>query len=334
MPPLYGMPGVSTSRRTSLIVGVITLILVVIAGLVWRSFATASDDSSIHVQLRTKVTGDGVSDGTGVRLNGTQIGNVTAVDSEPDGTRVITLGLDRSALMGLTDNLRIEYAPANLFGISEVILHRVDGGSPLADGAAVDLTGNERVRDSTMGSMLRSLSATTTTVLTPQLTDVITKISTDFDAFAPFVETLVSVSRAVADSQRYSSSFLIEQYASFFNGAAVFGSGFVELIDRIYHIDVLRNDRDRFDVGVSLVVDQLFPLIRDVLGTARGSLSGYADNLAVVLGQLAQTVPRPGQSHAELTELLDRLDRTFRETPSGPQVDAELLLRGLPGGVR
>ena len=332
--PIYGMPGVSTSRRTSMIVGIITVVLVLVACLVWRAIASAPDDSSIHVQLRTKVTGDGVSDGTGVRLNGTQVGKVIAVDGSPDGTRVITLGLDRTALIGLTDRLRIEYAPANLFGISEVVLHRGEGGTPLADGAEVDLTGDERVRDATMGTMLRTLSATTMTVLTPQLTDVLNKISTDFDAFAPFVEALVSVSRAVADSQQYPSSFLIQQYASFFNGAAQFGSGFVELIDRIYHIDVLRNDRERFDIGVSLVVDQLFPLIRDVLGTARGSLSGYADSLAGVLGQLAQTVPRPNQSHAELTELIDRLDRTFRPTPTGPQVDAELLLRGLPGGVR
>ncbi|MBJ8342013.1 mammalian cell entry protein [Antrihabitans sp. YC3-6] len=329
--PLYGMPGVPTTRRTSLLVGVATLVVVLTVGLVWHSIATAPDENAIQVQLRTDVTGDGVADGTGVRLNGTQIGHVTAVDSDSGGTQVLTLGLDRAALVGLTDNLRIEYAPANLFGISEVVLLRGDGGTPLADGDEVDLTGGERVRDSTMGTMLRSLSQTTTTVLTPQLTEILTQVGNDVDAFAPFIEALVSVSRAVADSQRYPTSFLIEQYASFFNGVAVFGSGFVELIDRIYNIDVLRNDRERFDIGVSLVVDQLFPLIRDVLGTARGSLGGYSDTLAVVLGQLARTVPDPNRSHTELTELIDRLDRTFRTTPNGPQVDVDVLVRGMPG---
>lgn len=329
--PLYGMPGVTTTRRTSLLVGVATLVLVVTVALVWRSIAAAPDDNVINIQLRTDVTGDGVSDGTGVRLNGTQVGHVSAVDSDAEGTQVITVGLDRAALVGLTDSLRIEYAPANLFGISEVVLLRGEGGTPLADGDEVDLTGGERVRDSTMGTMLRSLSQTTTTVFTPQLTDILTQISTDLDAFAPFIEALVSVSRSVADSQRYPSSFLIEQYASFFNGVAEFGSGFVRLIDRIYNSDVLRNDRERFDIGVSLVADQLFPLIRDVLGTARGSLSGYGDTLAVVLGQLARTVPDPNGSHAELTELIDRLDRTFRTTPNGPQLDVDVLLRGMPG---
>lgn len=329
--PIYGVPGISTSRRKSFTVGALTLVVVSVVVLVWKVVSAAPDENLIHVQFRTSLTGDGVGDGTVVRLNGVAIGHVSTVDSAPGGTQVIDVGLRESELNGLGDGLRMQYAPANLFGISDVVLERGDGGKPLTDGTVVDLTAAGRVGDSTMGTMLRALSETTLTVLTPELTQVLTQIGTDVREFAPFIEALVSVSRAVADTQRFPTSFLIEQYAVFFDGAAKFGSGFVKLIDDIYHIDVLRNDRERFDVGVSLVVDELFPLITDVLGTARGYLGGYADTLAVVLGQLAQTVPNPNRAHADLTELLDRVDRTFQSTPEGTAIDVDILLRGLPG---
>lgn len=321
----------STSRRGAIVVGVLTLVVATVVTLAWRAATSAPEENLLHVQFRTNLTGDGVGEGTVVRLNGVQVGEVSAVDSAPGGTQVITVGLHEASVNGLGDGLQVRYAPANLFGITDVVLDRGDGGTPLTDGMVVDLTGDGRVEDSTMGTMLRALSETTLTVLTPDLTEVLAQIGTDVRAFAPFIEALVGVGRAVADTQRFPSSFLIEQYAAFFTGAAQFGSGFVKLIDQIYNIDVLRNDRDHFDVGVSLVVDDLFPLITTVLGTAQGYLGGYADTAAVVLSQLARTVPDPVGTQADLTELLDRIDRTLRSTPDGPAVDVDILLRGMPG---
>nr|WP_246024098.1 mammalian cell entry protein [Nocardia yunnanensis] len=329
--PAYGLSGVRTTRRGALLAGVLTLVVVVAMAFVWNGVSTHRGDNELRIQLRTSRTGDGVVSGAGVRLNGVSVGHIADVESSTGGTQLITLVLDRSQLYGLGDSLHVEYAPSNLFGISEVVLRRGDGGSPLRDGAIVDLTAPDRVDDATMGTLLRSLSQTTLTVLTPQLTEVLNQIGSDIKAFAPLVQAMVGVSTAIADTQRYPASFLIEQYSAFFNGVAQFGSGFVKLIANIYHIDVLRNDRAHFDVGVSLVVDQLFPLISRVLGTANGQLGGYADSLTVLLTQLARTVPDPDRSHADLTELLDRLDRTFQDTPDGPHVGLDVVLRGMPG---
>ncbi len=329
--PAYGLSGVRTTRRAALLIGVLTLVVVVAMAFTWNAVSARRGDGELQIQLRTSRTGDGVVSGAGVRLNGVQVGRIKEVESATGGTQLITLSLDGTQLYGLSDSLRVEYAPSNLFGISEVVLRRGDGGNPLRDGAIVDLTAADRVDDATMGTLLRSLSATTLTVLTPQLTEVMNQIGTEMRAFAPLVQAMVGVSRAIADAQRYPTSFLIEQYASFFNGVAKFGDGFVKLIANIYHIDVLRNDRAHFDVGVSLVVDQLFPLISRVLGTANGQLGGYADSLTVLLTQLVRTVPDPDRSHADLSELLDRLDRTFQDTPDGPQVGLDVVLRGMPG---
>lgn len=329
--PAYGLSGVRTTRRAALLVGVLTLVVVVAMAFTWNAVSSRPSDNELKIQLHTSRTGDGVVSGAGVRLNGVQVGHIAQVESATGGTQLITLALDRSQLYGLSDSLRVEYAPSNLFGISEVVLQRGNGGNPLHDGAIVDLTAPDRVDDATMGTLLRSLSQTTLTVLTPQLTEVLNQIGSDMRAFAPLVQAMVGVSRAIADTQRYPTSFLIEQYSAFFAGIAKFGDGFVKLISNIYHIDVLRNDRAHFDVGVSLVADQLFPLISTVLGTANGQLGGYADSLTVLLTQLASTVPDPDRSHADLTELLDRLDRTFQDTPDGPRVGVDVVLRGMPG---
>ncbi|QIS04339.1 Mce family protein [Nocardia brasiliensis] len=285
----------------------------------------------MRMQLRTSHIGEGIVAGAGVRLNGVVVGRITDVDSTPGGTQLITLAVDRSQLFGLSDSVQVEYAPANLFGISEIVLRRRPGGAELHEGAVVDLTAAGRVNDVTMGSLLRLLSQNSLTVLTPQLTDMLTRLGTDLQAFAPLIEAMVGVSRAVADTQRYPASFLTEQYAAFLDGVANFGDGFVKLINEVYHIDVLRNDRARFDVGVGLVVDQLFPELSRLFGTADRYLGGYSDAVAVLLGQLARTVPDPDRSHAELSELIDRLDRTFGSTPDGPQVGVDILMRAVPG---
>ncbi|MFE9577044.1 MlaD family protein [Nocardia sp. NPDC006044] len=319
------------TRRSAFAIGAATVVAMVLAAFAWHGLATHRDAGEWRIQLRTSRTGDGVVPGAGVRLNGVQVGRIATVDSTPGGAQLITLDLDRTQLIGLGDGLRVEYAPANLFGISEVVLRRGDGGVALHDGSVVDLTAADRVTDATMGSLLRSLSQTTLTVLTPQLTEVLNQIGSDVEAFAPLIQAMVGVGRAVADTQQYSSSFLIAQYAALFDGVAKFGNGFIKLVANIYHIDVLRNDRAHFDTGVSLVVDQLFPLISRVLGTADGYFGGYADSATTMLTQLARTVPDPDRSHADLTDLLDRLDRTFRDTPDGPQVGLDILVRGMPG---
>ncbi|MFI6213418.1 MlaD family protein [Nocardia brasiliensis] len=329
--PAYGLPGVRTTRRSAFTVGTLTVVAMVLAAFVWHGSATQREPGEWRIHLRTNRTGDGIGPGAGVRFNGVQVGRIATVDRTPGGAQSITLELDRTQLVGLGDGLRVEYAPANLFGISEVVLRGGDGGAPLHDGSVVDLTAAGRVTDATMGTLLRALSQTTLTVLTPQLTEVLHQIGSDIKAFAPLIEAMVGVSRAVADTQRYRSSFLIAQYAALFDGVAAFGNGFVKLIANIYHIDVLRNDRAHFDTGVALVVDQLFPLISRVLGTADGYFGGYADSATTVLTQVARTVPDPDRSHAELTELLTRLDRTFRGTPDGPQVGLDILVRGMPG---
>ncbi|WP_405494546.1 MlaD family protein [Nocardia sp. NBC_00511] len=329
--PAYAMPGVATSPRRARITGVVMVLLVLASLVAWRGTEAARQPHLLRIDLRTSRIGDGIKAGAPVSLHGVRVGSVTGITSLATGRQLVSLALDPAELFGLTDSFDIDYAPANLFGISEVALKGRGGGAPLRDGSIVELTGAGRVTDVTMGNLLRSVSAGTTRVLTPELTELLTHAGADMAAFTPLLRAMVTVAEAVADTQHYPSAFLIDQYASFIDGVGKFADGTVRLVHETYNMQVFRTDRARFDIGVSLVVDRLFPGIAALGLSAKQSLQGYTDSAAVLVDQLARMVPDPALVTADFTELLDRLDRSFRDGPNGPALALDVTLRGVPG---
>ncbi|MET8875877.1 mammalian cell entry protein [Nocardia sp. NPDC004604] len=331
--PNYGLPGVSMGRRGSRARGAAALVVAVAVTLAWTGFQHRPDGERMRVQLRTEQIGEGIIEGTSVRLDGVDIGTITDIAGIGGGRQLITLDLDKAQASGLTEDLGVDYVPENLFGISAVTLKRVDGGAPLRSGSVVDLAGANanRVADATMGRLLRALTETSTEVFTPQFAQVLRTFSGDLQAFTPMLEAVIMLSRTVAETQRYPSSFLIDQYASFYGGLGTFTSATFELLATVLDIEVLQHDRSKYDASVTMVTDQAFPAIGSIGDIARQHFSGYIETFAPLVAAIAATVPNPGQSHAELTELIQRLDRIFADTPNGPTINAAITLRGVPG---
>ncbi|WP_433526287.1 MlaD family protein [Nocardia pseudovaccinii] len=331
--PNYGLPGVTMGRRGSRALGATALVVAVGVTLAWNGYRNQPDGERMRVQLRTEQIGEGIAEGTAVRFDGVDVGTITDIASIGTGRQLITLDLDRAQTAGLTEDLTVDYAPENLFGISAVTLRRADGGAPLRSGSVVDLAGAHanRVRDATMGRLLRALTETSTEVFTPQFAEVLQTFSGELRAFTPILEAAVMLSRAVADTQRYPSSFLIDQYASFCDGLGSFTSATFKLLKSVLDIEVLRNDRAKYDASILMITGQAFPAIGTVGDIARQHFSGYGDMLAPFVAALAATVPDPGRSHAELTELIQRLDRIFADTSDGTALNAAVTLRGVPG---
>lgn len=329
--PNYVMPGVIATPRRSKLVGALAVTVGLLTGLGWSGYLDRSTTAPLRIQLRTTEIGDGIIPGTDVRLDGVPVGEIAAITSSENGHQLITLELDRSQLTGLTDSFTVQYAPANLFGISTLALRRGTGGAALADGAFLDRSTAGQVVDTTMGSLLRSVSAASTDVLTPEFTEVLRQVNTGLEAFAPLLEAIVTLSRAVADTQRYPSSFLIEQYGSVLAGSGALTSSTFELLDGVLAIEVLKNDRALYDTAISMIAHEVFPAVAQIGDAGRTYLTGYIDMLGPLLDAIAGTVPTPGRSGAEVTELLDRLSRAFADTPDGPVVSLDVTLRGMPG---
>lgn len=327
------MPGVAVDRRRATLIGLVSMAAAIAVALAWIAANAMHTDQRMRIVLHTQQIGDGIVTGTPVRVDGVKVGSIEQVDSGGYGTQLLTLRLDRAQLSGVTQNLVVQYAPANLFGISEIkLVPDPTGGSPLVDGDTIDLTAGraDRVRDVTMGALIRSLTRTSTSVLTPELTETLTALATDLKAFTPLFETLIATGRAVADTQRLPASLLLGRYGSTLAGAAEMISGTVTLIDNVSNIEILRTQRELFDAGVALIIDQFFPAIVNTGTTARQYFSGYADMLTPVLQLLSQMVPAPQASGAQLREILDRLGGSFAKTSEGPVLNLALTLRGVP----
>lgn len=327
--PNYTIPGVHTDRRTARVLGALAVAIVVAAGVAWQTYTDRAPRESISVRLRTEQIGEGIVDGTAVRYDGVAIGRITAVDPIEQGRQVLTLELDEGQTAGLTETLSVDYAPENLFGVSAVALRSAPGGAPLRDGQMIDLAG--RVSDVTMGALLRSLTETATEVLTPKLTELLTQFNGDLRAFTPMLEAVITMSRLVADTQRYPSSFLLDQYAGFFNGFGAFTSATFKLAKAIMDIEIFVNERDRYDASITMIRNSVLGGLTDTLNTAGGHFGGLTDALTPTIEALAATLPDPPTSHAQLTELIERLNRIFVDTPNGPTVNVEVTLRGIPG---
>lgn len=319
-------------EKKSLAAGTILIAVLVVAGLISTVIAGSRTDSGLRLSLRTQQIGDGIEEGTEVRLDGVRVGTVSGIEPSERGTQLISLRLDRSRLFGIDESLHVAYAPANLFGISELDLKRGSGGSPLRDDSVIDLTGPraDNVYDATMGSLLRTLAQVGDGVLTPKVAVMLGRMSADLDAFLPLLQSMVVTARTVADTQTMPLSVVLGRFGETLAAGGDFVDATVQLLQRIYSIEVLRTDRPLFDSGVNMVVDDLFPAIRAVGDSAREELSGYTDMLVPLLSTLAQMVPAPQRSGQELSALLDRLRQGMPDTPNGPVLDLQLDLRGVP----
>ncbi|WP_433522839.1 MlaD family protein [Nocardia pseudovaccinii] len=331
--PKYGMPGVAADKKRSRTVGSAIIALIAVVALATTLYRNLRADEGLRIALHTREIGDGVSAGTQVRLDGVLVGTVARIAPDARGTQRITLQLDQSRLFGIDDSLRVDYAPANLFGISELELRRGPGGSPLRPDAVIDLTGGRAadVYDATMGSILRSLSQVGATIFTPQLASVIAQVSADFQAFTPLVQALITVARTIADNQTMPTSELVGRLGPAFDGGGKFAGATIQVLDQIRDIKILQTDRERYDRGVAALAGSILPALGTTLTTAGGHFAEGADMLAPILNVLAQMVPRPQQSAAELRALLERLRAAMPDTPDGPVLNLDVDLRGVPG---
>ncbi|GAB4583599.1 MlaD family protein [Nocardia sp. IFM 10818] len=330
--PNYGMPGVAVDRKRSMAVGAVAVALVVAVLAAWSLYRSQRDEAGLPISLRTEQIGDGVLVGTDVRMNGVLIGKVTEIEPDQRGTQRIGLRLDESRLFGVDDSVLVDYAPANLFGISEIELRRGPGGAPLRAGAVLDMTGAKAaaVYDATMGSILRSMSQVGGSVLTPQMASVIAQAAADTEALTPLAQAIITAARTVTENQKMPMSELFGELGPAFDGGGRFAGATVQVVDMIRSLQRLQQDRDGFDERLSLVTGQLLPVLAGTLGTAGNELSGFTDMLAPLLALLAQMVPRPQQSAAELTALLHNLRSAMPDNGQGPVLNLEVDLRGVP----
>lgn len=330
--PAYLLSGMHTDRRASLRTGAIATItaLAVTAGAVaWNGH---DDADGLRFSVMTTLVGDGVSPGSAVTVDGVRVGTVATVENTGRGVQQLTLQLNDAATKGLTTGLSMSYTPSNLFGITAVALERGTNAAPLRAGSVIDLTGKERGRvlDATLGSILRRSSSTSEAMLTPRLAELITRLSSDLRAFTPFLQSAVSLAQTTVNNRTMSTASFLDRLGSATESTSVLFDATVQVIDRVYLIDVLRTDRARIGLGLDIVTSRLFPTMGATMRNAGANFGEFIALLVPTLTAIANTVSTPRQSGAELGELIGRLRSAMPNTPGGPVLNVEATLVGVP----
>lgn len=329
------MPGVDATARNARLVGIGVVGIVAVLFAAWHLVPRGDDPNDVSVILLTEQVGEGVGSGSDVRFDGVKVGAVASIESAGSRRQQVELALDKSQLFDLTDALSIDYAPGNLFGISEIELNAGPGGRSLQDRSVVDLTGPaaDRARDATMSTLLRSVGQLTTDVFSPQMVSVMNTVANDTKAFTPLFQTIVTTVESIADTQKLPPSFLFDQVGSSLAGVPPTLDGALHLLLTAYENEYMKSDTNRakFDASFAMLQNQLLPAAARTLGSAHANLAGYVDLLTPILRMLAGTVPTPERSGRELGILLDRIDKTLRPTDNGPVLAVDVDLSGVPG---
>lgn len=331
--PAYGIPGVAVSPNGARRFGIAAVVVAVLGYSLWLVFPQGESDT-MSVTLFTPLVGEGVASGTEVRMAGVKVGSIESLEPAGERRQQMSLELDKSQVEGLTDKLSVDYVPGNLFGITELNLLAGQGGTEIVDGSVIDLTGLDahRVQDATMSSLLRSIGALGNDVITSDFTEMLHQISLNTTAFAPLMDALVVTLTAVADTQQYSSSFLVGQFASALAGAGPMVTGGLDLVDALVTNKYMSSDANRaeFDANMNMLKDELVPAAAETARTAKPYFHAYIPMLTPLLNIVTSSVSTPRKSADELRQLLDRLDRTFHDSPSGPVLHANVDFRIVP----
>ena len=314
-------------------VGIGAIVVAIVGFTTWRVLPDERSPDLVDVSLITSQIGEGIAQGTDVRLDGVNVGSVTAIDLDGQHRQRIALSLQRSQLFGLTNALTIDYVPGNIFGISSLQLNKHSGGTVLGDGTTVDLTGRQDgVADATLSTLLKSTGQLTDSVLTPKLADLLAQLAHDVNAFTPLLQAIGTTARSFAETQQLPPSFLLDQYGSALGGAAPMLTGGLQVVYSAYTNKYLSDPArlaryaDMFD----RIKDQLLPIVTDTANTGRQHFSGFTPIATAILDRLA-TMGTSEHSAQQLSELLDRLDRSFADTPNGPTLKARVDLDVVPG---
>jgi hypothetical protein len=192
--------------------------------------------NQFSISIDTPYVGQGVEAGTAIVLHGVKVGQVTNVNGTAAGGVRLAADLNTHAVQGLTDAMNIDFRPINYFGVAGINLVPDPGGQELRDGSEITLVPKGNF---TLSELLSQLGDVSQASLTPQLIQVIDRVTRYTDGLNPLFETAVTVTRAIDDEQTVPTEQLLANTSSIaaafpgFTGAAI--EGFTRVTDWKYY---------------------------------------------------------------------------------------------------
>lgn len=342
---LAPVPGFSPTRPQLRRRGIaVVLCTALILTVVW-AFQHFRPKDEFSFTLRTPAVAAGIVPGSIVRIQGLQVGTVTAVESLGNAQQGVQVTLDGPQGRELTNNVEAAFSAGNLFGVSEVILTPRDGGGPLREGAALSPT--KAIADSTVANMIVTIGDVNSTALRPHASQILMNVDASSKALLPLFTALGSVAQQVHETQRISTaeSFpslaralgsadsTVRQLLPGFKAAFEHESVHNEQSTRISTLlDGITNYDDSLTAGLEAI---LTPSAIDGLKTA-------SPMLVSLMEPILAAFPNGSARGVGLQwgQLMDNVRKAMPNTPNGPvlnlrlSVDYPAIAAMAPAGVR
>jgi hypothetical protein len=340
---------------------VVLVAVIAVTLVMWNPFGDRSEER-MSVAIDTPFVGQGIEPGTAVVMHGVTVGEVTNVASLPGGGVRLVADLQKRPVAGLTDTMKIDFRPINYFGVPGVNFIPGPGGQALRNGSQLNLAPRGNF---TLSEMLSQLGDVSAGALTPKLIKVVDRATRYTDGLNPLFETMVTITRAIADVQRITTAQLLANTSTASTGFAPFGDAVLDAGERFINNNLqqgstsgnanpaaagkkfsppfldgtkLSNLSDEPDEYFYTNYKQWLDLASvGLFGSVGKLLSSHVDDLLPLIGSIqgiTDVVPlllRPANFAQAMVELRSRFVRLYAGNGEQRALQVRLVLDSLPG---
>jgi hypothetical protein len=316
--------------------------------------------NEFSVAITTPYVGQGIEAGTAVVLHGIKVGQIVNVTNTAGGGVRLDTDLQTQPVRGITDRVDIDFRPINYFGVPGINLLPKPGGQELRDGSQISVAPKGNFTLSQLLSQLGDVSAAS---LTPQLVNVIDRVTRYTDGLNPMFETAVTMTRTVDAAQTVPTEQLlanlspaIAAFPAFTNAALTAGR---RIIDFSYYpgqnlqsaassgprlefpflqaakAENLSDETEAFFRGVAYHTTDL--LANGLFASVGKLVSSHVDDLFPLIAGLksiTDTGPvllRPQDVAQKLADLRSRFETLYAGDGHQHAISVRILLDSLPG---
>lgn len=320
------------SRTLTIIGASIALVIVGVAGLliVIDPFRV-KPAGHVSIAIDTPYVGQGVAKGTALISHGMKVGQITAVSSLPHGGVRLNADLDSGPAAHFTDTFKIDFRPANYFGVTGVNLIPGTGGQALRNG--LHLT-KVPAGNFSLQALLSRVGSISNAALTPQLIKVIDRATRYTDALDPLIETAVITANSLANVQKVPTARLLTNATGLSAVLPALTDTLIDVGDRLDHsgLDTMTEDfyRNRALLSSDLGTKALFDRFGQLEGKHIEALFPFIE-IAKTVTDIVPGLIRPPELEQELMQLRTRLEKLYGGTADQRAIQVRIVLDSLPG---
>lgn len=327
---LAPVPGFAPSAKQLRTRGIAFVVVIAVIALAVWAYNEFRPRDLFSVTLRTPTVAAGIVDGAKVRIQGVEVGNVSAISGLGNGQQGVTLTLDGPEGRSLTNNVEVAFSAGNLFGVSEVVLTPRDGGGPLQNGAVIAPT--KAITDNTVANMIVTIGDVNNDALRPNMSQLLMNFDASSKAMLPLFTALGNVAQSVKDTQKLSTAetfpVITETLAAADSSVAAMLPGFqIQSTLPLLHNGNSKKIKPMLDQGINDERSGLLAGLQAILTPeALNALRTLSPVGVSLMKPILNAFPNGSAAGVgiQFGQLLDNVRRAMPDTPNGPVLNVRL----------